>query len=137
MHVAEMSSAKPTIVYTDFITDVGMIISALNELSIEAVGYYGEMDPKQRLESYMKWKSREIQIMVATKAFGMGIDKANIRHEIRNGVPENVVSWAQELETAGRDGKPATATGIYHRYQACQLLDLEQPSKQGKVQKDI
>ena len=53
--------------------------------------------------------------MVATKAFGMGIDKANIRHVIRNGVPESVVSWAQELGRAGRDGKPATATVIYRK----------------------
>ena len=68
-YVAEMRSSEPTIVYTDFIMDVGMI-SALNELGIEAVGYYGEMDPKQRLESYTKWKLGEVQIMVATKAFG-------------------------------------------------------------------
>ena len=49
----------------------------------------------------------------------MGIDKANdkanIRHVIRNGVPESVVSWAQELGRAGRDGKPATATVLYRK----------------------
>ena len=51
--------------------------------------------------------------MVATKAFGMGIDKSIIRHVIRNRVPESVVSWAQELGRAGRDRKLATATVIY------------------------
>lgn len=51
--------------------------------------------------------------MVATKAFGLGIDKPNIRHVIRNGVPENISAWVQESGRAGRDGNPATATIFY------------------------
>ena len=43
----------------------------------------------------------------------MGIDKSDIRHVIRNGVPENILSWAQELGRCGRDGKNATATILY------------------------
>ena len=53
--------------------------------------------------------------MVATKAFGMGIDKSNIRHVIRNGVPESVISWAQEFGRAGRDGLHSTATILYRK----------------------
>ena len=45
-------------------------------------------------------------------SFGMGID---IRHVVRNGVPESMLSWAQELERAGRDGSQACATILYHR----------------------
>ena len=52
-------------------------------------------------------------MIVATKAFGMGIDRANVRHIVRNGVPESISSWAQELGRAGRDGLPATATILY------------------------
>ena len=81
--------------------DVGAIVSSLNQVGIESVGYHGEMDPRDRMESYMKWKSGEVQIIVATKAFGMGINKANIRHVIRNGVPESIVAWTQELGRAG------------------------------------
>ena len=51
--------------------------------------------------------------MVATSAFGMGINKPNIRHIIRYGVPENICSWAQELGRAGRDGNPVKATILY------------------------
>ena len=54
-------------------------------------------------------------MMVATKAFGMGIDKSNIRHVIRNGVPESVISWTQEFGRAGRDGLPSTATIMYRK----------------------
>ena len=112
-HVAEISRSEPTIIYTDFIADIGPIVSALSDLGIDAVGYYGEMDPRERKQSYLKWKTGEVTIMVATKAFGMGIDKNNIRHVIRNGVPESIVSWAQEFGRAGRDGCPSTATILY------------------------
>ena len=73
------------------------------------------MDPRERHESYLKWKSGQINVTVATKAFGMGIDKSDIRHVIRNGVPESVISWAQEFGRAGRDGLPSTATILYRK----------------------
>ena len=55
----------------------------------------------------------KVQVIVATKAFGMGIDKADIRHIIRNGVPESMTSWAQQLGRGGRDGEQAHATILY------------------------
>ena len=67
------------------------------------------------IESYIRWKSGRVQTIVATKAFGMGIDKPDIRHVVRNGVPESLLSWAQELGRAGRDGSQACATILYHR----------------------
>ena len=100
--------------YTNFIeNNIGPIISELNDLGHSCVGYYGEMDPKSRLESYTRWKSGDAQIMVATAAFGMGIDHPGIRHVIRYGVPDNLCSWVQEFGRAGRDGEPATATCLY------------------------
>ena len=113
--VAEIISSDASIIYTDFISDIGPIVSALQEVGVEAVGYHGEIDIPTRQESYLKWKSGEVKTIVATKAFGMGIDKANIRHVIRNGVPESMLSWAQELGRAGRDGKQACATILYRK----------------------
>ena len=55
-------------------------VSALGELGINAVGYHGELDAPSRHESYLKWKSNEVKVIVATKAFGMGINKPDIRH---------------------------------------------------------
>ena len=55
------------------------------------------------LKMWITWEM-EVQIIVATKAIGMGIDKANIWNVIHNGVLENVLSWAQELDRAGRIG---------------------------------
>ena len=65
------------------------------------------MDISLREDANMQWKSNKVQVIVATKAFGMGNDKA------RNGVPESLASWAQELGREGRDGEQAHATILY------------------------
>lgn len=101
------------IVYTDFVSDVGPILCALRSVGLECVGYYGEMDTEDRQAAQEKWMQNKAQVIVATKAFGLGIDKPNIRHVIRNGVPENISAWIQESGRAGRDGNPATATIFY------------------------
>ena len=54
-------------------------------MGIDAVGYHGELDAPSRQEAYMKWKSNDVKVIVATKAFGMGINKPDIRHVVRNG----------------------------------------------------
>ena len=83
---AEIAGTAPAIIYTDFISDIGPIISSVLEIGVDAVEYHGEMDPSERLEAYAKWSSGTVNIIVATKAFGMGIDKPYIRNVIRNGV---------------------------------------------------
>ena len=102
-----------TIIYTDFINGVGSIMNELSAFNVDSFTYYGEMDVKSRNESYHKWKDREVNVMVATSAFGMGIDKSDIKYIIRLGVPENMCSWAQELGQAGRGGENATTTIYY------------------------
>lgn len=99
-----------SIIYTDFIADIRPIVSALQEMGVEAVGYHVEMDAASRRESYMRWKLGEVKVLVATKAFGMGTDKLDTRHVIRNGVPESMLCWAQVLGRGGRDGCQSTAT---------------------------
>ena len=109
----EIIGGNCAVVYVDFINNIGPIVNQLHSLGTDTVAYHGEMDIKSRDISYTKWKTGEIKIMVATTAFGMGIDKEDIRHVVRYGVPENLCSWTQELGRAGRDGKAATATIIY------------------------
>ena len=111
--VSETIKDQCCIIYTDFINSIGPIMSKLQDNGIDSLPYYGEMDSKSRYSNYMKWKNDEIKIIVATSAFGMGIDKEDIRHIVRYGVPESLTSWAQELGRAGRDGHPATASIYY------------------------
>lgn len=74
-------------------SDVGPILCALQSLGLECAGYYGEMDADERKVAQGEWMQNNVQVMVTTKAFGLGIDKPNIRHVIRNGVPENISAW--------------------------------------------
>ena len=61
------------------------------------------MDISSREDSYLQWQSNKVQVVVTTVSFGLGIDKADVRHVIRNGVPERTASWAQEIGKRGRD----------------------------------
>ena len=90
--VAEIINSMPSIVYTDFIADIGPIVSALQEVGVDAVGYHGEIDALSQHESYVKWKSGQVKTIVATKAFGIGVDKPDIRHVVQNGILESLQS---------------------------------------------
>ena len=67
------------------------------------------MDPKAQTESYMRWKSGYVNVMVAVTAFGMALrNKPNIRHNVRYGVSKSLCSWAHEFGHGGRNGAGAT-----------------------------
>ena len=87
------------VVYTDFVADIGSIICELHTKGLTCAAYYGELDSATREASQSQWMSENVQVMVATKAFGLGINKPDICHVIRNGVPESLSAWVQE---AGR-----------------------------------
>jgi ATP-dependent DNA helicase RecQ len=69
---------------------------------------------KASFENLKKFKDNEISVMVATKAFGMGIDKSNIRHTIHINIPSSIEAFVQESGRAGRDGKTALATVLFN-----------------------
>ena len=75
----EHISNGSVIVYTDFAWYVEPIVCALNDREIKAVGYYGSTSDKDKEESHMSWHDGHVTVMVATRAFGLGIDKKNIR----------------------------------------------------------
>lgn len=88
------------------------IAQELNRYGYTALAFHGGLSSSEkslRLNSWLKEKSK---IMVATNAFGMGIDKPNVKHVIHLNLPESIESYFQEAGRAGRDDFPATATII-------------------------
>ncbi|MDN3203068.1 RecQ family ATP-dependent DNA helicase [Algoriphagus sediminis] len=83
------------------------ISHALNQLGFRSGVYHAGLIVKERDEIQKKWMEGSIRIMVCTNAFGMGIDKADVRIVIHGDLPENIESYYQEVGRAGRDGEKA------------------------------
>ncbi|XP_020203680.1 uncharacterized protein LOC109789190 [Cajanus cajan] len=111
----EVASGGSTIIYCTTIKDVEQIFRSFSEAGIEAGMYHGQMNGKAREESHRLFVRDELQIMVATVAFGMGIDKPNIRQVIHYGCPKSLESYYQESGRCGRDGIASVCWLYYTR----------------------
>ncbi|WJX37048.1 DNA helicase [Trifolium repens] len=111
----EVANSCSTIIYCTTIKDVEQIYKSLTEVGINAGMYHGQMNGKSREESHRLFVRDEMQIMVATIAFGMGIDKPNIRKVIHYGCPKNLESYYQESGRCGRDGIASVCWLYYTR----------------------
>ncbi|KAL8531340.1 hypothetical protein ACS0TY_008097 [Phlomoides rotata] len=107
--------AESTIVYCTTVKDVEEIFRSLKEARIEAGMYHGQMSNKAREECHRSFIRDEFYVMVATIAFGMGIDKPDIRHVIHFGCPKSLESYYQESGRCGRDGIPSFCQLYYTR----------------------
>jgi ATP-dependent DNA helicase RecQ len=81
----------------------------LNKIGITSGYYHGGLNSKEKDTQFELWTSNQNQVMVATNAFGMGIDKANVQTVIHHNLPESLESYYQEAGRAGRDNSNAYA----------------------------
>ena len=85
------------------------ISSYLNKIGVSSGYYHGGLSSKEKETQFGLWTSNSNQVMVATNAFGMGIDKANVQTVIHHNLPESLESYYQEAGRAGRNGEKAYA----------------------------
>ena len=99
----------PSIIYVRNRKSCLDIASQLNILGFKATYYHGGLSYKEKEKNMQHWMTEETQVIVATNAFGMGIDKANVKTVIHIQLPENLENYYQEAGRAGRDGNKAYA----------------------------
>ncbi|KAJ3682940.1 hypothetical protein LUZ60_013167 [Juncus effusus] len=107
--------AGSTIIYCTTIKDTQQIHELLNNAGINAGMYHGQMGGKAREDSHRAFITDETRVMVATIAFGMGIDKPDVRLIIHFGCPKSLESYYQESGRCGRDGLPSVCWLYYSR----------------------
>ena len=111
-----------SIVYVPTTAGVDRLASALVSAGVRGVAaYHGKKSRKVRNETHRSFLSGKAKVVVATIAFGMGIDKSDIRRVIHYGPPKTMEEYTQQIGRGGRDGKPADCLMLYsdadfHRY---------------------
>jgi ATP-dependent DNA helicase RecQ len=105
----------PAIVYVIQQKTAEVVAQQLCEAGFDAAAYHAGMKSEQRQEIQNRFMADEIGIVVATIAFGMGIDKSDIRKVIHFDLPKSIESYSQEIGRAGRDGKPSICSVLGDR----------------------
>ena len=123
------------IIYCSTRKDVERVYDNLTRAGIQTGYYHAGLSDEMRQDMQNKYAFDQLQVMVATNAFGMGIDKSNVRYVLHYQMPRNMESYYQEAGRAGRDGAPAECILLYsgqdvqvHKYLIEQ--SIETPERQ-------
>lgn len=111
----EDNKGKSGIIYTLKRNDTESLAHELTEAGFNAIPYHAGLDSHTRAKHQELFLKDEVPIVVATIAFGMGIDKPNVRFVVHMTLPKNIESYYQETGRAGRDGLPSEAILYYNR----------------------
>ncbi|PQL57937.1 DNA helicase RecQ [Veillonella infantium] len=135
IHYVRQHANENGIIYCATRKDVDRVYENLTRAGIKVGHYHGGLSDEVRREMQNAYADDKLQVMVATNAFGMGIDKSNVRYVLHYQMPRNMESYYQEAGRAGRDGAPAECILLYsgqdvqvHKYLIEQ--SIETPERQ-------
>ncbi len=126
-------SAESGIIYCLSRKETEEMSHTLVMAGIQAAHYHAGMESTERAEVQDKFLNDDLKVICATIAFGMGIDKSNVRYVIHNNLPKYLEGYYQEIVRAGRDGMPSDAI-LYYNYRDVKLLsDFARDGSQSEV----